>query len=161
MSEGDTSNRPFDLEGLRELIEMMEAHGVTEVSLRHGEEQWRLRRGSVQVAAPAAPIPVAPAAPAAAVQAAPVATAEAPAEAEPAGRFILCPAVGTFYASPSPEDPPFVKVGDKVQSETVVCLVEAMKTFNQIPAELSGTIAEILVKNGDPVDVNTKLFRVE
>lgn len=163
MSDGDNPGQPFDLEGLRELIEMMESHGLTEVNLRRGEEQWRLKRGGSEPTFVAPPMPVpAPVAPtpAAPIPAAPVESGAAPA-AEPAGTYITCPTVGTFYASPSPDDPPFVKVGDKVTPETVVCLVEAMKTFNQIPAEVTGTIAEVLVKSGDAVDVNTKLFRVE
>jgi acetyl-CoA carboxylase biotin carboxyl carrier protein len=159
MSDAEASGGPFDLEGLRELIEMMESHGLTEVNLRRGEEYWRLKRGGAEPTyAAAAPPPMpAPAAPQPTASA--VATPSAP--AADSGVYVLCPTVGTFYAAPSPDDPPFVKIGDRVTPETVVCLVEAMKTFNQIPAEVSGTIAEILAKSGDAVDVNTKLFRVE
>ena len=73
---------------------------------------------------------------------------------------ITSPTVGTFYSSPTPDDPPFVKIGSKVSSDTIVCIVEAMKVFNQIPAEVSGTITEVLVKNGDPVEFGQPLFRV-
>ena len=68
--------------------------------------------------------------------------------------------MGTFYAAPSPDDPPFVTVGTKVNPDTIVCIVEAMKVFNQIPAEVSGTIEELLVSNGDPVEFGQPLYRV-
>ena len=152
------STGPFDLDRLRELIEMMENHGLTEVSLQHGEEKWRLRRGPREVvqAIPAASLPAAIAPPAPAPAAAPTAAAS-----KESGLFITSPTVGTFYTAPSPDDPVFVKVGAKVNSETIVCIVEAMKVFNQIPAEVNGTIVEILVKNGDPIEFGQALFRVE
>ncbi|MFM8219384.1 MAG: acetyl-CoA carboxylase biotin carboxyl carrier protein, partial [Planctomycetaceae bacterium] len=74
---------------------------------------------------------------------------------------IKSPTVGTYYESAAPGEKPFVNVGSKVTAETVVCLIEAMKVFNQITADTSGTIAEILVKNGDPVDFGQPLFRVK
>lgn len=79
---------------------------------------------------------------------------------ESPGTFITSPMVGTFYASPSPEDPPFVKVGDKVEKGTVVCIIEAMKVMNEVKAGTSGTIAEVLVESSHPVEFGTKLFRV-
>lgn len=160
--EAPTSNESFNLEKLKELIELMEKHDLTDVHLRHGAEQWRLRRGpQVVAAAPAAPqVPVAPPAPAPAA-AAPAAPA---AEAAPAASNLLevkSPIVGTFYSSPTPEDPAFVAVGSKVTADSVVCIVEAMKVFNQITADVSGTIEEILVSNGDPVESGQVLFRVK
>lgn len=154
---------PFDLERLKKLLQMMEKHGATEINLESGDERWKVRRGpkevyAAPVAAPAANAPVAPA-PAAPVAAAPAPSAEAPAAAS--GVTINSPTVGTFYSSPTPEDPEFVKVGDQVSADTVVCIVEAMKVFNQIPAELSGKIVEVLVKNGDAVEFGQPLFRVE
>lgn len=162
--EDKCSADSFDLAQLRELIEMMEQHGVTEVNLRHGNQKWQLRRGPREVALPttalsytaAAPAPVASAAAAAApaVSSPPAATADA-------GLIELkSPAVGTFYSTPSPDDPPFVKVGSKIGPETVVCLIEAMKVFNQIPAECSGTIEKVLVKDGDAIDFGQPLFLV-
>lgn len=74
--------------------------------------------------------------------------------------YVTSPMVGTFYMTPSPEDPPFVKVGDKVEKSTVVCIVEAMKVMNEVKAGASGTIVEILVENGHPVEFGTKLFRL-
>jgi len=154
----------FDLAQLRELIEMMESHGVTEVNLRQGDQQWRLRRGPSTVAVPAAAMPTGypPPAPvplvAPAPQAAPAASA-APAH-DPSLHEIKSPAVGTFYSTPSPDDPPFVKAGSKVNPETTVCLIEAMKVFNQIPAECSGIVEKVLVKDGDAIEFGQPLFLV-
>lgn len=161
--EANTGGAPFDLDKLRELVEMMEAHGLTEVSLRRGDEKWRLRRGGHEVIVPGPSIayPPMPAAAAPAPASAP-ATAAAPA-ASPADSGLLViksPTVGTFYSSPSPDDPPFVSIGSKVLSDTVVCIVEAMKVFNQIPAEVNGTIVEILVNTGDSVEFGQPLYRV-
>jgi len=162
MSDDDqTSNESFNLDKLKELIELMEKHDLTDVHLRHGEEQWRLRRGpQVVAAAPAAyAVPAAAPAPAAPAAAAP----EAAAPAAPASNLleIKSPIVGTFYSSPTPEDPAFVAAGSKVTQDTVVCIVEAMKVFNQITADISGTIEEMLVGNGDPVESGQVLFRVK
>ncbi len=160
-SAGDS----FDLDKLNKLIEMMEKHGLTEVHLRKGGEQWKLRRGPAEVysmvpqayAAPQMPtMPAAPTAPAAPAAATPSA---APA-ASSSGIVIKSPGVGTFYAARTPEDPPLIKVGDAVKSNTVVGLLEAMKTYNEIPAEVSGTISKILVKNGDAIDFGQPLFEV-
>lgn len=153
------SDASFDLEKLRELFEMMEQHGLTEVNLQHGEEKWRLRRGNPvpQMMAPQMAAPqYAPAAPTAA---SPPADTGSAAE-ELTGTFIESPTVGTFYSAPSPDDPPFVNVGSTVTPSTVVCTVEAMKVFNQIEAKVSGTIAEVLVSNGDAVEFGQKLFRL-
>jgi len=163
MAEHDSgASGPFDLEKLKALVEMMEEHGLTEVSLRRGEEHWRLRRGPQEgtpVVAPGGYVPV----PATSSTPPPQPAAPVEPEAEPAEEeslFIKSPTVGTFYTSPSPDDPPFVEVGSEVEPDTIVCIVEAMKVFNQIPAEVSGTIVEILVKNGDPVEYGQPLFRV-
>ena len=76
------------------------------------------------------------------------------------GRFITAPLVGTVYHSPSPEDPPFVKVGDRVDENTVVCIIEAMKVMNEVKAGSSGTIAEVLISNANPVEFGAKLIRI-
>jgi len=76
------------------------------------------------------------------------------------GRFVTSPMVGTFYSSPSPDDPVFVKVGDRVEENTVVCIIEAMKVMNEVKAGVSGIIAEICINNGHPVEFGTKIFRV-
>lgn len=161
--EEQSSNESFNLDKLKELIELMEKHDLTDVHLRHGGEQWRLRRGpQVVAAAPAAP--AAYAAPAAApAPPAPSAVPEAAAPAAPASNLleIKSPIVGTFYSSPTPDDPAFVSVGSKVAADSVVCIVEAMKVMNQITADVSGTIEEILVGNGDPVESGQVLLRVK
>jgi len=90
----------------------------------------------------------------------PAAPAQTPPPAEPEGAYVTSPMVGTFYASPSPESPPFVTVGQNVEKDTVVCIIEAMKIMNEIQAEASGSVAEILVENGQPVEYGQKLFRL-
>jgi acetyl-CoA carboxylase biotin carboxyl carrier protein len=161
MSDADTSsNAPFDFDRLLTLVELMEKHGLTEISLQRGDEKWRLRRGMETNASPmtySQPAQVPATTPAA--SAAP--TGGAPAAPRNDGTVTInSPTVGTFYSSPTPDDPPFVSVGSAVFPETVVCIVEAMKVFNQIPAEVSGTVVEILVKNGDSVEFGQPLFRV-
>lgn len=79
---------------------------------------------------------------------------------EKSGQYITAPLVGTFYTAPSPEDPLFVKVGDRVTENTVVCIIEAMKVMNEVKAGISGTVAEMLVDNAHPVEFGTKLFRI-
>ena len=160
MTEAASSgNTPFDLDRLQQLVEMMEKHGLSEVNLRRGDEQWRLRRGAREVvhATPppmSYPMPIAQ-------PTAHAAPASAAAPAEPSGLIdIKSPTVGTFYASPTPGEPAFVTVGSVVTPETIVCLLEAMKVFNQIPAEVSGTITAILVKSGDAIEFGQPLFRV-
>ncbi len=165
MAEGDSGN-PFDLDKLKQLVEMMEEHGLTDVSLKKGAEHWRLKRGGHEVAVPMyAPPPMMHAMPAAPPPATP--TAARPAgESAPAAATgenlveIKSPTVGTFYASPSPDEPAFISVGSKVSPTTIVCLIEAMKVFNQIPADVTGTIAAVLVKNNDAVEFGQPLFKV-
>ena len=151
----------FELDSLRELIELMEQHGVTEVNLERDGEKWQLRRGPAEIAV--APIAAAPVS-VAATPVAPATPAEpTPPVAEPPienGITINSPTVGTFYSAPSPDDPAFVSVGSTVGPDTIVCIVEAMKVFNQIPAEVSGRIVEVLVSNGDAIDFGQPLFRV-
>ncbi len=161
--ESSDTAAPFDFERLQQLMELMEKHGLSEVTLRHGDEHWRLRRGSaapvVVAASPAqhyAPPP--PVAHAPAPAAAPAATPGA--AADDGLLLIRSPTVGTFYSAQTPEDPPFVSVGSKVTPATTVCLIEAMKVFNPINAELAGTIESVLVKNGDPVEFGQPLFKV-
>jgi acetyl-CoA carboxylase biotin carboxyl carrier protein len=159
--DASSPSESFNLDKLKELIQLMETHGLTEVELSGATEQWKLKRGGHEQVVYAAP-QVVPQAVAAAQAVAPQATAAAP--AAPAASslpVIKSPTVGTFYTAPTPEDPAFVEIGARVQPDTVVCIVEAMKVFNQITADCSGTIAEILVKNGDPVEFGQPLFRVQ
>ena len=78
-----------------------------------------------------------------------------------AGVFVTSPMVGTFYASPSPDDPVFVKVGDTVSEGSVVCIIKAMKVMNEVKAGVNGKIAELLLRNGDPVEFGTRMFRID
>jgi acetyl-CoA carboxylase biotin carboxyl carrier protein len=150
---------PFDFDKLVQLVKLMETHGLTEVSLRRGDQKWTLRRG-VEFGSNQSPggqvVPQAASSPQ------PAAAPSAPAAAPPADGTITInsPTVGTFYSSPTPDDPPFVSIGARVSPDTVVCIVEAMKVFNQIQAEVSGTIVAVLAKNGDSVEFGQPLFRV-
>lgn len=154
----------FDIDGLRQLMELMELHDVREVKLQRGETKYLLRRGPQEVYAsgpvpyPAAPVPAAPASGAVVSDAG--GGGEAPAVDENLVE-IKSPTVGTFYVSPSPGDPPFVKVGDQVSPDAIVCIVEAMKVFNQIPAGVSGTISKILLTDGDAVEFGQPMFLVQ
>jgi len=145
----------FDVRKVRRLVELMNEHDLGEVDLRQGDQRIRLRRGQEPVVAMVAPPVVAPA-PAAATGD----SAATPAE-DPNATYITSPMVGTFYGASTPEDPPLVKVGDQVGSDTVVCILEAMKVFNEIPAECSGSIAAILVENGDAIEYGQKLFKIQ
>lgn len=152
----DKQDSVFEVSKVRELIELMQDHELSEIDLRQSDQRIRLRRGAEpQITYAAAPAATAPA-PAAA--AAPAATAPAD---NPNLVTIDSPTIGTFYARPKPDAADFVKVGDTVSPDTVVCIVEAMKMFNEITAGVSGKIVEILVANEQPVDNNKPLFKVE
>ena len=151
----------FDVRKVRRLVELMNEHELAEVDLRQGDQRIRLLKGHEPVVSPLIPAAQAPAAPAPAAP-----SAAAPVEPEssaedPNAKYITSPMVGTFYVASSPETPAFVSVGDQVGTDTTVCIIEAMKVFNEIPAECSGTIAAILVNNGDSVEYGQKLFQVK
>ncbi|MEZ6138818.1 MAG: acetyl-CoA carboxylase biotin carboxyl carrier protein [Pirellulaceae bacterium] len=154
-----TKGDVFSLERIRDLISLMKEHELSEVDLKQADQQIRLVRGGQVAAGPAvtaAPIAaVAPVVPATA-SLAPTATADGPHITT-----IKSPMVGTFYSKPNPNAEDFVKVGSKITPETVLCTVEAMKVFNEIPAEIGGTIVEILAKNEDAVDFGRPLFKVD
>ena len=149
----------IDIRKLKELVRLMVANDLTELDLRDEQETVTLRRPGPQQA----PVVMAPQA---AIQAAPVAAPAAAPPAEAAAdpmeglTAIESPMVGTFYASPSPDKPTFIKVGDTIDAETVVCLVEAMKIFNEIKAEVSGTVEKILPASGDSVEFGQPLFLI-
>ena len=158
---GNEANEPsvFDVEKVRELIELMHEHELNEIELRQDDRRIKLRKGGE--AMPAMMGYPAAVAPAAAAPAAPApAAAEAPVD-DSNFDFIKSPAVGTFYDKPKPDSPQFVKVGDVVQADTVVCLIEAMKMFSEIQAGVSGKIVACLVENESAVDVNKPLFKIE
>ena len=145
----------FDLERIRRLIELMKEHDLTELDLRQEEQQIRLCRG---LSAAVAAVPMPALAPPPATSAAPA----SPAAAEEAKTvFIRSPMVGTFYCRANPNAAPFVKVGDHVDENTTVCIVEAMKVFNEIPAEVRGRVVAILAEDEEPVDFGRPLFKVD
>ena len=144
----------------------MKKSSLTEFEIEEEGLKLRIRRsdnhqgnGAAAIPAYAAPVPAYTPPPAG--TAASAATDEAPAAEEEGIVVIKSPMVGTFYQASSPESPPFVNVGDSVNTDTTVCIIEAMKVMNEIPAELSGTIKEVLVENGDAVEYGQPLFKVK
>ena len=154
----------IDIRKLKELVRLMVENDLTELDLRDEQETVTVKRPGLHVA----PQLMAPAMMAPAMHAAPSAAAAAPAASAPAAAApaaeklpsIDSPMVGTFYATPGPDKAPFVSVGSKVGPDTTVCLIEAMKIFNEIKAETSGTVEEVLVKSGQPVEFGQPLYRI-
>lgn len=148
--------RPFDLKTVEHLVSLMSQNDLSEIDLREGELRIRVirgPRGTAVVTGTAAPAPAA--APAVALP------AQAPAKPDKKLVEIKSPTPGTFYAKSNPDAEPYVRVGARVQANTVVCLIEAMKLFTEIQAECAGVITEILVENGQPVEYGQVLFRVD
>src|SRR3954464_4794735 len=152
---GPTPGDVFDVKKVRKFIELMNEHDLAEIDLKQGDQRIRLRRPEAVTmsAMPAMPMSAAPAS----VSSGGGQKASEPAADESKFLVIKSPMVGTFYAAANPESPPFVKVGDRVGPETTVCIVEAMKVFNEIPAECSGRIVAALAQSGDPVEFNQPL----
>ncbi len=150
----------FDFRKLKRLVALMDEHDLSELELRQGTSRVRLRRGPEGLVA-AAPV-AAPAQPAAA-PATPPPSGAAAADAQDESHLatIDSPMVGTFYRSSSPDSPPFADVGDHVNPDSTVCIVEAMKVFNEIPAEASGKIVAALVEDGQPVEFGQPLFKID
>ncbi|MAQ16548.1 MAG: acetyl-CoA carboxylase, biotin carboxyl carrier protein [Sandaracinus sp.] len=144
-----------DLDQLRELMKAMDDHGMSELELERGEERIVLRRGS----AAAIPMPMMTQAPSFAPP--PASAAPAAEEAEVEGEYVTSPFVGTFYRAPNPTSKAFVNEGSSFEAGQTLCIVEAMKLMNEIEAEFSGKILEILVENGKPVEYGDRLFRVQ
>lgn len=155
----------MELKEIQELIKMFDKSKLGELSIENGDFKLSLKTKEQEVvqmmaAAPMMAAPVAaPVAMAAPVAAAPAAT-PAPAAAT-AGASIKSPMVGTFYRSAGPDKPPFVKPGDKVSKGQVICIIEAMKLFNEIEAEMDGTIVKVLVDDASPVEYDQPLFIIE
>lgn len=160
---------PLDAKDLREILLTLNETDISEVILKEGDFELTIRRGSyntpsVVVASEAIHVPAV----------APVATPTTPLSPSPAvtpstsalpqdNKYveITSPIVGTFYASPAPDEPPFVQVGDRIQKAQTVCIIEAMKIMNEIEAEMTGEVVEILVQNGQPVEFGQALMRVK
>ncbi len=162
MSQTASGGQGVPVEQVKQLIELMEQHGLSELEVRSQGVRIRLRRGgeggTVNVV-PSVALPAA--APAPVSSSAPAPQDKKPAEEQSQYVYIRSPMVGTFYAAPKPGEPPYVQVGDRVQPDTTVCIIEAMKVFNEIQAEVSGRIVEVLVENGEPVEYNQPLFKVD
>lgn len=158
----------MELKEIKELIKLVADYGVSEVEVEKGDFKIAIKKTAEGLvhATPVMQIPVAPVAQP--VAAAPVAStpAVAAAPASPAANeanlvTIKSPMIGTFYSSPSPDKPVFVNVGDEIKAGKVVCIIEAMKLFNEIESEVSGRIVKVLVNNASPVEYDQPLFLVE
>ncbi len=159
----------MDLRKIKKLIELLEESQLAEIEIHEGEESVRLTRQHAQPAGtqtyalpPQAAMP--PSAPAASPQQPAAGAADGGEDAEealPEGEVVRSPMVGTFYSASSPEADPFVKVGSSVSSGDTLCLVEAMKMFNQIEAEFSGKVVAVLVEDGQPVEFDQPLFVIK
>jgi acetyl-CoA carboxylase biotin carboxyl carrier protein len=157
MCAAPNSGDIFDVKKVRRLIELMKEHDLSELDLKQADNRVRIRRGGEVVAysAPAAAMPR--------TAAAEPAAASAPAASAADARMLVIksPMVGTFYKANGPDSAPFVKVGDRIGPEKTVCIVEAMKVFNEIPAGVSGQVVAILVENGAPVEFGQPLIKVD
>jgi acetyl-CoA carboxylase biotin carboxyl carrier protein len=159
----------MDIRKIKKLIELLEESSLSEIEIVEGEESVRLARGGMVSGAPPYPgIPTAvqaaawsaPGAPMTGATPPPDGGSAAPADDEgiPEGELVRAPMVGTYYGAPSPDAEPFVSLGQRIAEGETMCIIEAMKMFNQIEAEVSGTVVAILVENGQPVEFDQPLF---
>jgi acetyl-CoA carboxylase biotin carboxyl carrier protein len=156
----------MEIDKVRELVKLVEESGIEELEVSHGDTTVRIQKSPLRPIAPATAVdPVTAAAPArAAANPAPVADVvptnlESPERAR--WREVRSPIVGTFYRAPAPNAESFVSIGDRVSTGQTLCIIEAMKVMNEIEAEFGGTVREILVENGQPVEAEGILFLVE
>jgi acetyl-CoA carboxylase biotin carboxyl carrier protein len=143
----------MDVEKLKAIVELLSETDITRLDWQNGDERLILRRGHPVAIAPPAPLAVAPLPQ--------VAVAVKEPDQQPKLAVITSPLVGTFFRSPSPDDPPFVEIGQRVEPGQVLCIVEAMKLMNQIKSEVTGRLVDILVKNGQAVEFDQPLFRID
>jgi acetyl-CoA carboxylase biotin carboxyl carrier protein len=147
----------FSLERLRQLIDLMKEHDLGEIDLQQDAQRIRLTRGAIPTMTMPAVVASAPPVPSS-----PVSPSTAPSDLEgPHIVTIKSPMVGTFYARPNPNSKNYVEVGSTIQADTVICIIEAMKVFNEIPAEVRGKIVSVLVQNEEAVDFGRPLFKVD
>lgn len=150
----------MDIRKVKKLIDLLDESGIHEIEIHEGEESVRITRSAsgtpMAAAAPPPPLPAAAPAAGAAPGTAPVAATEAAPEMD--GHRVTAPMVGTFYRAPSPGSNPFVEVGQTVEAGETLCIIEAMKMLNPIEADQGGTIRDILVENGNPVEYGQPLF---
>jgi acetyl-CoA carboxylase biotin carboxyl carrier protein len=150
---------PKDIKEIKSIIDLMTKHDLSVFEIEKEGFRLKLQRGASAPQAIVAPAVAVSPAKAAAAGAEPPAPATKPIESVPM-KEIVSPMVGTFYRAASPDAPPFVEVGKPVTEDTVVCIIEAMKVMNEIKAETSGVIAEVLADNGKPVQFGQALFKV-
>jgi acetyl-CoA carboxylase biotin carboxyl carrier protein len=144
-----------DWELVKKLIKVVKEEGITGLAIEEGGVKYEVRRQGNEIIASPAPLHHAPAAH-------PAAASAKPAHDEDDGLTpIISPMVGTFYRSPSPEMPPFVEAGQEIEPGKTVCIIEAMKLFNEIEAEIRGKVVKILVENGQPVEYGQKLMLIK
>lgn len=147
----------MDIRKVKKLIELLEESNINEIEIKEGEESVRINRGGL-VAPMYAPPPYPYPAPAQAPVATAAVATEPPVSAGPIGHTVNSPMVGTFYRSPSPSSARFAEIGTSVKAGDVICIIEAMKMMNQIEADKSGVIEEILVEDGQPVEFDQPLM---
>jgi acetyl-CoA carboxylase biotin carboxyl carrier protein len=155
----------LDLKQIKQLIDLMRRSELTEFEVEEQGFKLRIKRGGegqpVVLSAPVAQAPATREIAAPAPASGTPASAAAPAGDEAGYAYVKSPMVGTFYRSPSPDNPSFVEVNAKVDEKTVVCIIEAMKIMNEIQAETKGTVVEVLVENGQPVEYGQRLFKIK
>lgn len=152
----------FELETIERLAEIISANELSEITIEDGDRKITVKGRKCTPPAPAMPIPFMAPAQQAAPAAAPAAEkAPAAVQAELSGNVVKSPIVGTFYAAPSPEKPPFVKVGDSVKKGDVIMIIESMKLMNEIKSEYDGKVKKILVTNGQAVEYDQPLMIIE
>jgi acetyl-CoA carboxylase biotin carboxyl carrier protein len=156
----------MDIRKIKKLIEMLEESQLNEIEISEGEESIRLSRGSTPYTGPAGPGVFATPAPLPAIAPAYIpdetgVTITEPAELSDEAGAVLSPMVGTFYASPNPESRPYVEIGSSVNVGDTLCMIEAMKIFNHVEAEVSGVVRKILKHSGDPIEYGEALFVID
>jgi len=162
MSDKPGSDTVFEVDRIRKLVELMKEHDLSEIDLRESRQRIRICRGPKEAPRSAYGPPPPPPPPTAPFVATAAAAASSPNPADgPNITVVKSPMVGTFYIRPNPKAEPYVKIGDRVDTTTVVCIIEAMKVFNEIPAETRGKIVSVLCEDGEAVEFDKPLFKVD
>ncbi len=160
-----TADSVFEIDRIRRLVELMKEHDLSEVDLRESRQRIRICRGPKEpprgAYGPPPPPPPGPSHSFPAAAASPESRAPSPPAESANVALIKSPMVGTFYCRPNPKAEPFVKVGDRVDTTTTVCIIEAMKVFNEIPAEIRGKIVAVLCEDGEAVEFDKPLFKID
>ncbi len=151
----EISGDVFDVDRVRSLVELMIEHGLSEVDLRQHGQTIRLRRGGDVAGAPYFAAPNV-------ASATPIQAPQAPGAVDSDADVIIIksPMVGTFYSRPNTDSEPFVQIGQEITADTIICIIEAMKVFNEIPAEVAGKVVAILVDNEEPVEFGKPLMKI-